>query len=115
MADFSSQTTYLGKVRVFVSQIVRGGADVRMQREGADPRPRDDVTDPRSRSRIVDTRNGCAPIRMPMTAGEVVLAVIGACVLARMALSLYRIGRGVAAARSEVAVWRRQHPGRRHR
>ena len=51
---------------------------------------------------------------MPMTAGEVVLAVIGACVLARMALSLYRIGRGVAAARSEVAVWRRQHPGRRH-
>lgn len=50
-----------------------------------------------------------------MTAGEVVLSVIGACVLARMALSLYRIGRGVAAARSEMAIWQRHHSGRRHK
>jgi hypothetical protein len=32
-------------------------------------------------------------------------------VLARMGLSLYRIGRGVIAARSELAVWRRHHRG----
>jgi hypothetical protein len=48
-----------------------------------------------------------------MTTGEVALEVIGACVLARMAVSLYRIGRGVTAARSELAIWRRHHPGHR--
>jgi hypothetical protein len=36
------------------------------------------------------------------------------CVLFRIVLGLYRIGRGVTAARSEMAVWRRHHSGRRH-
>ena len=50
-----------------------------------------------------------------MTASQVVLTLVGVGVLARMALSLYRIGRGVSAARSELAVWRDHHSGRHQR
>ena len=45
-----------------------------------------------------------------MTWTDVVLALVAVAVLARMAISLRRMARGVGAARSELAVWREHHP-----